>query len=145
VSEAKRKISDLEGMARKEYGVSLDTYLKNGDTFKKAFNALEEREYESAVELFRRIVAVVPKSASSWGNLGLSYAGLGMKAKALECLDRAVGIDPRYELAIANRVVVEAMEEGEAVTGRIESVDYYREYGRNTGKSYISELLGKEG
>lgn len=144
VSEAKWRIDDLEGFVMKEYGLRLDAYLNNGETFNKAFNAFEQRKYETAVELFRRVLAVVPKSVSSWNNLGLSYAGLGMKAKALECLDKALEIDPRYALAIANRTVVEAMEEGTPAAGRIESVDYYREYGRSTGKPYIAETLGKE-
>ncbi|MEW6663817.1 MAG: tetratricopeptide repeat protein [Thermodesulfobacteriota bacterium] len=145
VSKAKRMLDDLEGFTRKEHGVSLDAFLKNGETFKKAFNALEERKYELAVELFCRIVAAVPKNVQSWGNLGLAYAGLGMKAKALECLDKALEIDPRYELAMLNRAVVEAMEEGKPSAGKLESVDYYRDYGRSTGKSYIAEMLGKGG
>ena len=144
VSEAKRMIDDLEGLARKECGLSLDAYLKNGDIFKKAFRALEERKYESAVELFRRILATDPRSVQSWGNLGLSYAGLGMKAKALECLDKALKLDPQYELAIVNKAVVEDMKEGETITEKIESVDYYREYGRITGKSYVAEILKKD-
>jgi tetratricopeptide (TPR) repeat protein len=144
VSEAKRRIEDLEMLSRKKCGLSLDAYLKNGDIFAKAFRALEDRKYESAVELFRRILATDPRSVQSWGNLGLSYAGLGMKANALECLDKALELDPRYELAIVNKAVVEDMKEGETITEDIESVDYYREYGRMTGKSYIAEVLNKD-
>lgn len=144
VSEAKRRIADLEGVIRKEYGVGLDAYLKNGETFNKAFSALEEGKYELAVELFRRVLAGDPKSVPSWGNLGLAYAGLGMKAKALECLDKALETDPRYELAVVNRVAVEAMEEGKPAVRKLESVEYYREYGRLTGRSYIAEMLGEE-
>jgi lipoprotein NlpI len=54
-------------------------------------------------------LATDPGSVPSWGNLGLSCAGPGMKAKAIECLDKALELDPRYELAVVNKAVVENM------------------------------------
>lgn len=44
--------------------------------------------------------------------MGLCLARLGFKAQALAELDRALEIDPKYGLAVTNRVVVGSMEEG---------------------------------
>ncbi|MEK6777897.1 MAG: tetratricopeptide repeat protein [bacterium] len=61
-----------------------------------------------------------------YGNLGLAYAGLGEKARALECLNKALEIDPDYEVAIVNKALVERLDQGERIEGNIESVDYRR-------------------
>ncbi len=124
---------------------SLDTYLNNSDTFNKAFAALQNREFISAISLFKRVLATDPKHVQSWGNLGLAYAGVGEKGKALECLDRALELDPEYEVAVVNRIAIEKLSEGECLEGKIDSVNYYRDYKARGKKSYIAEILGSIG
>jgi len=141
VSEAKNRVEDLERMVEKHHGFDLDTYLRNNGTFNKAFAALQETEFDLAVDLFTKVLSVDPKNVQSWGNLGLAYAGVGQRAKALECLDKALELDPKYELAIANRMFVEKMVEGECLKGKIESVNYYRDYGSKNKKSYIADVI----
>jgi tetratricopeptide (TPR) repeat protein len=140
VSEAKSRVEDLERMVKKHHGFNLDTFLRNNETFNKAHAALEETEFDMAVDLFTKVLSIDPKNVQSWGNLGLAYAGLGQRAKALECLGKALELDPEYELAIANRMLVEEMEEGECLKGKIESVYYYRDYGSKK-RSYLGEVL----
>jgi tetratricopeptide (TPR) repeat protein len=140
VSEAKKRVEDLERMVKKNHGFDLDTYLRNNETFNKAFAALQETEFDLAVDLFAKVLSVDPKNVQSWGNLGLAYAGLGQRAKALECLDRALELDSKYELAIANKMFVEKMEEGECLKGKVECVNYYRDYGSKK-KSYLGEMV----
>ena len=142
VSEAKRRLDDLERMVRDQKGFNLDTYVKNSDTYSKAFSALENREFVSAITLFERVLAIDPKHVQSWGNLGLAYASMGERGKALECLDKALELDPEYEIATVNRIGIEKMREGERLEGKIDSVDYYRDYRRKEKKSYIAEILG---
>ena len=84
-----------------------------------------------------------PKNVQSWGNLGLAYAGIGEKGKALECLDRALELDPEYEVAAVNRIAIEKLSEGERLDGKIDTVYYYRDYKVKGKRSYIAELLGK--
>lgn len=141
VSEAKRRLGDLEKMVMEVNGFSLDTYLNNSDTFNKAFSALQSREFTSAVRLFRQVLAIDPKNVQSWGNLGLAYAGIGEKGKALECLDKALELDPEYEVAAVNRIVIERLSEGERLEGKIDSVNYYRDYKIKGKKSYIVETV----
>jgi len=145
VSEAKRRLDDLERTVMKLNGFSLDTYLNNSDTFDKAFAALQNNEFVSAINLFKRVLATDPKHVQSWGNLGLAYAGTGERGKALECLDKALELDPEYEIAAVNRIGIEKMREGERLKGKIDSVDYYRDYKVKGKKSYIAEILGNVG
>lgn len=141
VSEAKRRLDDLERTVMKLNGFSLDTYLKNSDTFDKAFTALQNREFVSAISLFKRVLATDPKHVQSWGNLGLAYASAGEKGKALECLDKALELDPEYEIAVVNRIAIEQLKEGQRLAGEIDSVNYYRDYKVRGKKSYIAETI----
>lgn len=145
VSEARTRLADLERTVMELNGFSLNTYLNNSDTFDKAFAALEKREFMSAINLFKRVLATDPKHVQSWGNLGLAYAAIGEKDKALECLDKALELDPEYEIAAVNRIGIEKMREGERLEGNIDSVNYYRDYKFRGKKSYIAEILGNVG
>jgi tetratricopeptide (TPR) repeat protein len=141
VSEAKRRLDDLERTVMKLNGFSLDTYVNNSVIYSKAFSALENREFVSAISLFKRVLATDPKHVQSWGNLGLAYAGIGEKGKALECLDKALELDPEYEIATVNRISIEQLREGERLEGKIDSVNYYRDYKVRGKKSYIAETI----
>ena len=140
VSEAKRRVDDLEKMVMKLNGFDLDTYLNNSEIFDKAFTALQNQEFTLAINLFRRVLANDPKHVQSWGNLGLAYAGTGERTKALECLDKALKLDPKYEIAVVNRIYIEKMKEGDHLDGQIDSVNYYRDY--RGKRSYVGEILG---
>jgi tetratricopeptide (TPR) repeat protein len=141
VSEARRRLADLERTVIKLNGFNLDTYLNNSETFDKAFAALQNSEFLSAINLFKRVLATDPKHVQSWGNLGLAYAGTGERDKALECLDKALELDPEYEVAAVNRIAIEKLSEGEHLEGEIDSVNYYRDYKGKGKKSYISETI----
>ncbi len=145
VSEAKRRLSELDKDVREINGFDLNTYVKNSETFGEAFAALEKREFKLAIDLFQRVLAIDPKHVQSWGNLGLAYAGLGEKEKALDCLDKALEIDPGYEIAAVNRIAIEELKPAGRFEGRIDSVHYYRDYKFREKKSYIAEALGKGG
>jgi tetratricopeptide (TPR) repeat protein len=141
VAEARGQIDNLEHYIRKQNGISLDAFLKNKETFDAALQKLEVGAYADARDLFNRVLSVVPAHLQSWGNLGLAYAGLGEKVRALECLNKALAIDPDYELAIVNKSFVEGLLEGERLEGNIESIDYTREYRAKKKKSYIADAL----
>lgn len=89
VSEAKRRQDDLDKTVRELNGFDLDTYLNNSDTFNKAFVALQNREFISAINLFKRVLATDPKHVQSWGNLGLAHMpALEKEAKRSSALIR---------------------------------------------------------
>jgi len=145
VSEARRRLADLEKMVRELKGFNLDTYVNNSRVYGKAFAALQNREFVSAINLFKRVLETDPRHVQSWGNMGLAYAGTGEKGKAIECLDRALELDPEYEVATVNKIVIQKMREGERLEGRVDSVEYYRDYKGKDKKSYIAEILRNVG
>jgi len=141
---ARKRIADLEAAVRSN-GISLNTYISNQRIFNRAFAALREKRFQAAIDLFEQILATEEGHVQSYGNMGLAYAGLGNKQKALECLDKAIALDPEYELAIVNRVVVASLEDGETVPDVGEhDVDYYREF-KDSGRSYVQEVVKKLG
>jgi tetratricopeptide (TPR) repeat protein len=140
ISEAKRRLDDLDKMVRKLNGLNLDAFVNNSETYGEAFAALQNRQFALAVDLFRCVLSTDPKHVQSWGNLGLAYASIGERGKALECLDKALELDPEYEIAAVNRKGIEKMEEGEPLEWEMDSVNYYRDY--KGKRSYIAEILG---
>jgi tetratricopeptide (TPR) repeat protein len=105
---------------------NLDAYLANARLFDRAFQCLCHRQFGQAVELFQRVLSENTKHVQSYGNLALAYAGLGRRADALACLDRALELDPGYEPALQNRRVIADMREGEPfIPDAIGQVEYY--------------------
>jgi tetratricopeptide (TPR) repeat protein len=107
---------------------SLDAYVANAQLFDTAFQRLNTGNFEEAVQLFEQVLSGNPEHVQSYGNLGLAHAGLGHRAQALACLDRALELDPRYEPARSNRRVVVQMREGEPfIPDAILQTEFYRE------------------
>jgi tetratricopeptide (TPR) repeat protein len=111
---AKERLCTLERMIRDTSPFqTLDAYVENQRLFDQGFEQLSQRSYDKAAELFKRVLEQYPNHVSSYGNLALAVAGLGQKAAALECIEKALALDPDYEPAITNRRVIETMKEGE--------------------------------
>ncbi len=135
-SKARKHLDEFEAICLKN-GVSLATHIDNLRIFDQAFAALRNTHYQVAINLFAQILKTEKNHVQSYGNMGLAYAGLGNKQKALECLDQAIQIDPDYEPALVNRLVVENLGEGETLSpiARRE-VSYYSEF-RLGNKSHL--------
>ena len=131
-------------MARKELEVlekillnttafpTLDAYVANAQLFDRAFQFLTDRQFEQAVELFKRVLSENPTHVQSYGNLALAYAGLGRRSDAMACFDRALELDSRYQPALLNRRVMAQMREGEPfIPEAVQEVQFYAERLRN--------------
>jgi tetratricopeptide (TPR) repeat protein len=131
---------DIGGMAREQLELleeillkntklkTIDAYLANEQIFEDAFACLNQREFERALELFQRVLEGIPNHVQSYGNMALAYAGLGKKAAAIECLDKALAWDPSYEPAQFNRQPISEMKEGEpSLFSQILEVQFYSE------------------
>ena len=140
-SQAAQRIADFEKMTRENNGISLSAYLRNHEVYGTAFAALKSQEYTKAIRLFELVLSVDPKNVQSHGNIALAYAGLGDKEKALEYFDKAIALDPTYEPAICNRMIVERMEDGEEYRPGIKEIDYYRDYRGKGKRPYVQEVL----
>ena len=107
---------------------SFDDYIENQKLFNLAFENLKNQQYEEALELFQKVLDQNPRHPQSYGNLGLAHAGLGHKAAALECLDKALEIDASYQPARLNRKLIETMTEGVPnIPSIFAETEYYRD------------------
>jgi tetratricopeptide (TPR) repeat protein len=141
-SQARARIQEFEAMM-KESGTTLSAYLRGHKLFDQGFLALQEKKYETAIGLFAQVLEILKDHVQSYGNMGLAYAILGEKQKALECLNKAIELDPEYEPAIMNRRAVLAAQEVEPVPALgFREISYYREF-KLRGKSYIRQLANK--
>jgi hypothetical protein len=126
-------------------GIDLHTYIRNKRVFDRAFTALHEKRFQAAIDLFEQVLAAEKGHVQSYGNMGLAYAGLGKRQKALECLNKAIDLDPEYEPAIINRFAVERLKDGEAMPDVVvREVDYYADF-KVPGRSHLGELAKELG
>jgi protein O-GlcNAc transferase len=126
--KSQEQLAFLENITRKETCFkSLDDLIENQTLFDDAFEALTKKEYKKAVEGFKKVLEGNPDHVQSYGNLGLAYSKLGQKANALECLDKALALDPGYEPAQINRLSVLRMTEGKPDKTQIGETSYYLE------------------
>ena len=105
-------LDDMAVSIRRNEGIDLDSYIESQLEFDHAFKLMEQEDWSGALAGFRASAAKNNRNAPIHGNMGLCLAKLGCKAQALTELDRAIEIDPQYEPAMTNRIVVECMEEG---------------------------------
>ena len=127
--QAKERLRGLEGIVLKNSPfASLDAYIESEKLFERGFENLSNQRYETAKELFEQVLKVNPQHVQSYGNLALVEAGLGHKAAALECIEKALALDPSYEPAMTNRKFIEDMTEGVPAAPRIfAETEYYAE------------------
>ncbi|MEW6173682.1 MAG: tetratricopeptide repeat protein [Bacillota bacterium] len=141
VNQAKDSLADLDRHIREYEGVSLETYFKGMELFEQAVKYMTKRDWKQAIFYFQKCLTVNPRHPQSYGNMGICYAQLGKKDLAFEVLDKALEIDPQYELAIVNRALVESLKEGEILRAdNINSVEYYKEYPLKK-KSYLKQFM----
>jgi len=75
---------------------------KAEDLHDSALAALRNRNYELAVQLLKRVVALEPKHKYAWNNLGRAYLGMQKTDEAILAFRRAAEIDPYDEWAYNN-------------------------------------------
>jgi tetratricopeptide (TPR) repeat protein len=136
---ARKRLDEVKAIVETS-GVSLSTHLRNRRIFDRGFVALQEQRFEAAIDSFTQVVATENNHVQSYGNMGIAYARIGNRQKALECLNKALEIDPEYEPALVNRLVVERLKDGEALPGFDQrELNYYSEF-KLRGKSYVQQL-----
>lgn len=121
-------IKEMKNKIHQEKDLTLDQYLKGMDMFNEAFTAMQSQEWEKALRGFQEVVRMDPKHTQSYGNMGICYGHLGQREEALEALDKALELDPKYEPAILNRAAVSSLKEGEKLGAKFKAVDYYKDF-----------------
>lgn len=72
----------------------------------QAFQAFERKDYATALELFRSVLAMRPDFADMLHHAGLCQIFLGQLEEGLSYLDRALEINPAYIEAHINRALM---------------------------------------
>jgi tetratricopeptide (TPR) repeat protein len=128
VKSAEQMIDYMAQSIFKDTGLSLDLYVKSMDDFNNAFSIMQNREYERAIAEFQNVLKLNKTNAQTHGNLGLCYAFLGHKEKAIQAFDQALAIDPEYEPATMNKAIVLSLKNGEKLPDdSVKTIEYYKE------------------
>ena len=129
VQEANRFVAELEHHITTTDNITMEQYFQSQDKFETAFSHMEKKEWEKAIKGFEECLMLNKRHPQSYGNLGICYSQLGKKSKALEALDKAIEVDPKYEPAIVNRAVIESLDEGEKLEQEgFMTIDYHKDY-----------------
>jgi len=105
---------------------TVEAFVQNQKLFDLGFENLKDRNYQKAIDLFSQVLERNPGHVQSYGNMGLAYAGLGRKAAAMQCLEKALALDPSYEPALLNKKSLSTMTEGEPNAPAVfEEIEYY--------------------
>ncbi|MFZ2633806.1 MAG: tetratricopeptide repeat protein [Desulfosalsimonadaceae bacterium] len=140
VKQSVKMVADFEQEIFRTQKISLDAYLKAQEIFETAYSYMEKKEWEKAINGFKECLRINAQAVQPHGNMGICYAALGRKTEALAVLDKALEIDPNYELARVNRIGIERQAEGEKLTmDNFRSVEYYKDFSLKK-KSYIQSL-----
>jgi len=75
---------------------------KSEDLHESGLAALRNHNYELAVELFQRVVALDPKNKYAWNNLGRAYLAMQKPDDAIRAFQKAIEVDPYDEFAYNN-------------------------------------------
>lgn len=70
--------------------------------FEKANRLLEKQDWTKAAERLHKGLAIYPKYATGYNNLGVAYSRLGNNAQAREALQQAIVLDSRLAPAYVN-------------------------------------------
>ncbi len=125
--QAKSILKAIAESVRRNDQVDMDTYLDTRDVFEEAVEFMQAKRWSLAIGRFEDVLKVLDSHVQSLGNLGICHAGQGEITRAIEYLDKALAIDPDYDLAASNKVHIEHLAPGEKLDGDISVTDFYQD------------------
>lgn len=117
-------IDNLDVHIMEAEGLKLDDYVIVLENFDAAFIQLQKGNYSSAIKGFETVLQSTPRNQQTHGNIANCYANLGDKTKALYHIEKSLEIDPTYQVAIDNKLIFEAMTDGEPLDLPQQTVKY---------------------
>jgi len=148
VKMAKTSIFEMEQSILKNSGIDLDMYIRSQEEFNEAFSSMEKQEWQNAIDGFNNCLSKNKEHPQSYGNIGICYGHLGKINLALAAFDNALKIDPDYEPALINKLIVESLKEGQTLAGKpdFQITEYYKDYPhkkKSLVKSTLERIAGK--
>lgn len=86
---------------------TLEQLIEQQEIFQQGVAFMEGREYAQAVDCFRRTIAMGDCLPEAQGNLGACLLMQGELDQAEAALKQALAINPQYDLALRNLVLLE--------------------------------------
>lgn len=126
--QAEKLINGTKIALKEQGNTTLEQYCQNAVTFDKAFDLMSSKSYPEAIELFSRLIEKEPDHVACHGNIGICYSQMGQRNLAIKYFDKALELDPDYELAVVNKAITERLEEGDKLNLEITSVEYYKNF-----------------
>ena len=77
------------------------------ELYQEGLKAFKQGAIVKAADLFEEVTDMYPENYKAWGNLAISLAYAGNKERSMECFEKALAIEPEYELARKNRDMIE--------------------------------------
>jgi len=143
VRKAKSILTDFEQSIMNTDNISLEQWLHAQDIFDAAFSYMQKNEWQKAIRGFEECLKISKRHVQSYGNIGMCHAQLGRKREAIEALDKALEIDPKYEPAIYNKVLIESLADDEKPElDKTISINYYEDFALKN-KSYIKSIFSE--
>ncbi len=139
VIRAQGLLNSFQETLDEDEALSISDYIRGEELFAQALYLLEQEEPENALELFNENLKISPNHTQTHGNIGICYVKLGNKEKALESFEKALNIDPTYQLALLNKEIILQNGIEESQSQKLGSVNYFQDYGI-TGRSYIEDV-----
>ena len=136
---ARQELDILEVLTKEHPELTLSESLKVSILFCDALACLQDKKYEESILLFQKVLSADPGHVQSYGNIALSHSALGKNKLALECLDKALSIDPKYGPALLNRRIVMQLREGDKPDAMVSWVEYYKEAWENKVGRFLDE------
>jgi tetratricopeptide (TPR) repeat protein len=138
--QAKNLLEGMENIIKEQHGVDMGNYIKAQEQFQLGVDLMERREWQKAIHAFNAAERIVKPISQVYGNIGICQAQLGRKSDALSAFDKALELDPQYELAIVNKAMTETLAEGEKLDSSVKTVEYYKDFPMQN-RSFIQYVL----
>jgi tetratricopeptide (TPR) repeat protein len=80
---------------------------------------MQAGKYNESLAAFDQATYITIKNATVWNNKGVALVALGKPTDALECFNKALGIDPNYAEAQANKADAMGKQQSFTIYGTI--------------------------
>ena len=124
--KAQNLITLSERSMQENGGFGLEAFMNGQDEFDRAFLLMQKGDWTGAIKGFERAVRWYPSLAPPYGNMGICYAKIGERQKALEAFDKALEIDPDYAPAVMNKAATEGLAVGQSLPDEVKPIRYIR-------------------
>ena len=102
-----------------------------------AMDLMKRGNFRDAITAYDKITAIHPDDCRAWSNKGVCHSDLKENDKALECLDRAIQLDPFYVYALSTKASILAQ------SGKLAEASALMDRALEIDPNFLDALLNK--